>query len=81
VQILATINWDCLGPQLFGICLRLDFIPQLLFSRIKSEFDVMKVFTTFICAAKNEMGAQLLFFHGENKSWAPNLFSPRKSKL
>jgi len=35
--------------------------PQLLFSRIKSKFDAMKVLTTFIFAAKNKLGAQLLF--------------------
>jgi len=33
------------GGQLFGICLGLDFISQLSFSRIKNKFDAMKVFT------------------------------------
>jgi len=40
------------GPQRIGISLELGFIPQLLFSRIKSKFDAMKAFTTFIFAAK-----------------------------
>jgi len=53
--------WDCLRPLLFGICLELDFRPQLLFSRIKSKFDAVKVFTTFIFAVKNKLGVRLLF--------------------
>jgi len=52
---------DCLGPHLFGFCLELDFTPQLLFSRAESKFDAMKVFTTFIFAVKNQLGAQLVF--------------------
>ena len=59
------IHWDCLGPQLFGICLELDFIPQLLCSRIKSKFDAMKVFTTFIFATKTI-------------SWVLNFYSPHE---
>jgi len=34
---------------------------------MKSKFDVMKVFTTFICAAKNKLSVQLIF-RRENKS-------------
>jgi len=49
------------GPQRMGISLELGFIPQLLFSRIKSKFDATKVFTTFISRRKNKLGAQLIF--------------------
>jgi len=41
------------GPQRIGISLEFGFTPPTLFSRIKSKFDAMKVFTTFIFAAKN----------------------------
>ena len=64
------------GPQRIGISLELDFVPQLLASRIQSKFDAMKVFTTFMLAAKNKLGAQLLLPH-EKISWgfAPTYFS------
>jgi len=52
----------------------------------------MKVFATFIFTAKHKLGAQLvpwgklgrspnLFFHWENKKWAPNLFFAAKVKV
>jgi len=50
----------------------LDLHPQLLFSRIKSEFDAMKVFATFIFAGKIKVGktfmTSTLLFILENKS-------------
>jgi len=68
--------------------------PQLLFSRIKSKFDAMNVFTSFIFAAtislvsnfyvpmqKISWGFAQLIFHGENKSWEINLFSTTKIKV
>jgi len=80
--IRRPIPWNCLGPQLFGICLGLDFIPQLLFSRIKSKFDAMKVFTTFISAAKNKLGVQLVFPQWKIKlGRSPNLFVMGNTKV
>jgi len=47
---LCWVPWDCLGPQLFGICLELNFIPQLFIFKNKSKLDAMKAFTIFIFA-------------------------------
>jgi len=51
------------GPQRIGVSLELAFIPQLLFSRIKSKFDAMKVFS---------------IFRGEKISWLPNFYFPHE---
>jgi len=67
------------GPQRMGISLELVFIPPTFIS--KSKCDVMKVFTTFIFAAKNKLGAQLLFPHEQSWDEAPTYFSWGKQQL
>jgi len=57
------VNVGIAGTTANGYFFGIGFCtPQLLFSRIKSKFDAMKVFTTVIFAAK-KLGAQLLFPH------------------
>jgi len=62
MQVLL-VGRDCRDHSKYVFLWNWLLYPQLLFSRIKSKFDAMKVCSTFIFAAKTQLDAQRLFSH------------------